>query len=193
MVRIEVKSNHFLIQPWANVWLPWNWIINYLEKLYINLMKCISMTPRMILLWLIMLGVGILINQGKGQTIRYWIDLIIVHEVRNFHGLTSFYGMFNWGFNIIVAIIIDCLKYLTKWNSYILNVKTLKKHVIAWDMVLICMILIIYWKVNFYFEGWNCVLLILPHYFLIEGLPYGWFTSPFGRNKALVMFKNCFH
>ena len=57
-------------------------------------------------------------DQSKVEAILNWSTPASLHDVRSFHGLTSFYRRFIKGFISIITLIIECLKYDEfKWTS----------------------------------------------------------------------------
>ena len=61
------------------------------ESLYVNLKKCSFFTNRVVFLGFIVSSGGVSADPQKVQVIVEWPEPKNIHEIRSFHGLTSFY------------------------------------------------------------------------------------------------------
>ena len=61
------------------------------EKFYINLKKCIFMSPSVVFLGFVVSSKGVEIDPEKIKAIVDWLVPTNIHEVRSFHGMTTFY------------------------------------------------------------------------------------------------------
>jgi len=88
------------------------------EKLYENLKKYTFLTHEVTFLGHIVTANGIQVDESKVEAIRSWPVLKGIHDVRSFHGLSSFYRRSIKNFNTIMAPMIEVIKGSSfQWNA----------------------------------------------------------------------------
>ncbi|XP_074288573.1 uncharacterized protein LOC141613727 [Silene latifolia] len=80
------------------------------SKLFGKLKKCTFLASEIKFLGYIISGRGISVDQDKIDAIKSWPIPKSITEVRDFHGLASFYRRFIKNFNVVAAPITKCIK-----------------------------------------------------------------------------------
>jgi len=80
------------------------------EKLFGNLKKCAFFIPEVTFLGYIVTGEGIKADESKVEAIWSWPIPKSIHDVRAFHGSTSFYRRFIRGFGTIMPHMAEVIK-----------------------------------------------------------------------------------
>ena len=80
------------------------------QKLYVNLKKCRFFTNSLVFLGYVVSKDRIKMDLSKVEAILSWPIPKSLHDIRSFHGLTSFYRRFIRGFSTIFVLVTECLK-----------------------------------------------------------------------------------
>ena len=89
------------------------------EKLYAKLKKCSFCLDNAVFRGYVVSAKGITVNEKKVKAIKEWPTPKSIMEVRNFHGLASFYHRFVKYFSTLVAPLAKIVKKLVgfKWEG----------------------------------------------------------------------------
>ena len=89
------------------------------NKLYANLKKCSFCMESIVFLGFVDSSRGISVDEEKVKAIRDWPTPKNANEVRNFHGLVSFYKRFVKDFSLIATPLNELVKknVMFKWNE----------------------------------------------------------------------------
>jgi hypothetical protein len=80
------------------------------EKLFANLKKCIFCTDNLVFLGFVVSKRGIEVDEEKVKAIQEWPTPTTISQVRNFHGLASFYRWFVRDFSSLAASLTEVIE-----------------------------------------------------------------------------------